>query len=82
MNADEHGLNHHYLCHRHPFGERMVNKICVYSCLSVVKKMEKGIEKREKEIALNSIEAGLDNETISKITSLTTRQIEELRKSH
>ena len=43
---------------------------------------EEGMEKREKEIALNSIKAGLDNETISKITSLTTRQIEELRISH
>ena len=38
------------------------------------------MEKREKEIALNLIKAGLDNETISKSTSLTIRQIEQLRK--
>ena len=42
---------------------------------------EEGMEKREKEIALNSIETGLDNDTISKITSLTNEQIETLRKN-
>ena len=39
--------------------------------------MEKGMEKT----ALNAIKAGLDNDTISKITSLTTEQIEALRKN-
>jgi len=36
-------------------------------------------EKRDTEIILNSIKAGLDNETISKITGLTEEQIEKLR---
>ena len=44
------------------------------------KGMEEGIEKGIKKTALNSIKAGLDNLTISKITSLTTEQIEALRK--
>ena len=38
------------------------------------------MEKREKEITLNLIKAGLDNETISKATSLSTEEIETLRK--
>ena len=41
---------------------------------------EEGMEKREKEITLNLIKAGLNNETISKATSLSTEQIEILRK--
>ena len=44
------------------------------------KGIEKGMEKREKEIALNLIKAGLNNETISKATSLSTEQIQKLRK--
>ena len=42
--------------------------------------MEKGIEKGMEKTALNSMKAGLDNDTISKITGLTTEQIEALRK--
>ena len=42
--------------------------------------MEKGIEKGMEKTALNSMKAGLDNDTISKITGLTTEQIEDLRK--
>ena len=42
---------------------------------------EEGMEKREIEITLNLINAGLDNDTISKATGLTTEQIEALRKS-
>jgi predicted transposase/invertase (TIGR01784 family) len=38
-------------------------------------------EERDTEIILNSIKAGLDNETISKITGLTKDKIEKLRKS-
>ena len=38
------------------------------------------MEKREKEITLNLIKAGLDNETISKATGLSTEEIETLRK--
>ena len=44
--------------------------------------MEKGREKGIEKTALNSIKAGLDNDTISKITSLTTEQIESLRKNN
>ena len=44
--------------------------------------MEIGIEKGMEKTALNSIKAGLDNDTISKITSLTTEQIETLRKNN
>ena len=40
---------------------------------------EKGMEKTKKEITLNLIKAGLDNDTISKITSLTTEEIQKLR---
>ena len=43
--------------------------------------LEKGMERREKEIALTSIKEGLDNLTISKITGLSTEQIEALRKN-
>ena len=38
------------------------------------------MEKREKEIVLNLIKVGLNNETISKATGLSTEQIEILRK--
>ena len=38
------------------------------------------MEKTKKEIALNLIKAGLNNETISKATSLSTEQIEILIK--
>ena len=41
--------------------------------------MEKGREEGKKEIALNLIKEGLDNLTISKATSLTTEEIEQLR---
>ena len=41
---------------------------------------KKGMEKGEKEITLNLIKAGLDNETISKITGLSTEEIQKLRK--
>ena len=41
---------------------------------------EEGMEKREKEIVLNLIKVGLNNETISKATGLSTEQIEILRK--
>ena len=43
--------------------------------------IEKGMEKTKKEIALNLIKAGLNNETISKATGLSTEQIEILRKN-
>ena len=43
--------------------------------------LEEGIEKGIEKTALNSIKAGLDNDTISKITGLTTEQIEGLRKN-
>ena len=42
---------------------------------------EEGIEIGMEKTALNAIKAGLDNDTISKITSLTTEQIEALRKN-
>lgn len=38
------------------------------------------MEKTKKEIALNLIKADLNNETISKATSLSTHQIQKLRK--
>jgi predicted transposase/invertase (TIGR01784 family) len=41
---------------------------------------QKGIEKEKINIAKNSIKQGLDNQTISLITNLTTEQIEDLRK--
>ena len=41
---------------------------------------EQGLEKAKKEIALNLIKAGLDNDTISKATGLSTEQIKQLRK--
>ena len=40
---------------------------------------EEGMEKREKEITLNLIRAGLDNNTILKATGLTTQEIQKLR---
>ena len=43
------------------------------------KGMEKGREEGMKKTALNSIKAGLDNDTISKITGLAIEKIEELR---
>ena len=46
----------------------------------IQKGMEKGMEKTKKEIALNLIKAGFDNETISKATSLSTEKIQKLRK--
>ena len=42
--------------------------------------IQKGMEKTKKEIALNLIKVGLNNETISKATSLSTEQIQKLRK--
>ena len=39
----------------------------------------KGEAKKTKEIALNSIQIGLANETIAQITGLTTPEIEERR---
>ena len=42
---------------------------------------EEGIEKGIEKTALNSIKAGLDNDTISKITGLAIEEIEKLRKS-
>ena len=45
------------------------------------KGIEVGMEKGMEKTALNAIKAGLDNDTISKITSLTTEQIEALRKN-
>ena len=46
----------------------------------IQKGIEKGMEKTKKEIALNLIKAGLNNQTISKATSLSTEQIKILRK--
>ena len=46
----------------------------------IQKGREEGMEKTKKEIALNLIKAGLNNETISKATGLSTEQIEVLRK--
>ena len=46
------------------------------------KGIEVGMEKGMEKTALNAIKAGLDNDdTISKITSLSTEQIEALRKN-
>ena len=42
---------------------------------------EEGREESKREIALTSIKEGLDNDTISKITGLSTEQIEALRKN-
>ena len=43
--------------------------------------MQKGREESKKEMVLTSIKAGLDNDTISKITGLAIEEIEEIRKS-
>ena len=42
--------------------------------------IQEGIKKTKKEIALNLIKVGLNNETISKVTSLSAEQIQKLRK--
>jgi hypothetical protein len=41
--------------------------------------LQEGIEKRNLEIAKNSISQGLDNQTISLITNLDTKTIQSLR---
>ena len=46
----------------------------------IQKGQEQGMERTKKEITLNLIKAGLNNETISKATGLSTEQIESLRK--
>ena len=44
------------------------------------KALEKGSENRTKEIAINAIEMGMDNEVIIKLTGLTDEKINEIRK--
>lgn len=44
------------------------------------KGVEKGIESRTKEIAINAIEMGMDNEVIIKLTGLTDEKVNEIRK--
>ncbi|MFL0167519.1 Rpn family recombination-promoting nuclease/putative transposase [Candidatus Clostridium helianthi] len=44
------------------------------------KAVEKGSENRTKEIAINAIEMGMDNEIIIKLTGLTDEKINEIRK--
>ena len=44
------------------------------------KGVEKGIESRTKEIAINAIEMGMDNEVIIKLTGLTDEKINAIRK--
>jgi MoaA/NifB/PqqE/SkfB family radical SAM enzyme len=41
---------------------------------------KKGMEKKVKEIAINAIEMGMDNEVIIKLTGLTNEEINEIRK--
>ncbi|MVX67226.1 hypothetical protein GKZ28_26650 [Clostridium chromiireducens] len=44
------------------------------------KAVEKGSENRTKEIAINAMEMGMDNEVIIKLTGLTDEKINEFRK--
>lgn len=41
---------------------------------------KKRVEKKVKEIAINAIEMGMDNEVIIKLTGLTDEKINEIRK--
>lgn len=41
---------------------------------------KKGMEKKVREIAINAIEMGMDNEVIIKLTGLTDEKINEIRK--
>lgn len=44
------------------------------------KAVEKGMQKKSKEIAINAIGMGMDNEIIIKLTGLTEKEINEIRK--
>lgn len=44
------------------------------------KGIEKGIEKKARETAINAIEMGMDNKIIIKLTGLTDKEINEIRK--
>ncbi len=44
------------------------------------KGIEKGMKKKAREIAINAIGMGMDNEVIIKLTGLTDEEINEIRK--